>query len=154
LVNHLIHAFSLPTNKNGHSSLCTSCSKKKAHRQTFSTHGLTSTTPIELIYTDVWGPSHDLGIKGSKYYVIFVDHYTKYIWLYPMTHKSNVQPFFHNFVILWKIDSTQKLKVFILIMVGNMLVSKLIFLSMALVITLLLLTLPNKMVCLKGDIAT
>lgn len=28
---------------------------------------------------DVWGPSHDIGINGSKYYVIFVDHYTKYI---------------------------------------------------------------------------
>ena len=76
LVNHLIHVFSLPTNKNGHLSLCTSCYQNKAHRQTFNTHGLTSTTPMELIYTDVWGPSHDIGIDGSKYYVIFVDHYT------------------------------------------------------------------------------
>jgi transposase InsO family protein len=91
----------VPTNKNDHSSLCTSCSQNKAHRQTFSTHGLTSTALIELIYTDVWGPSHDLGINGSKHYVIFVDHYTKYIWLYPMIHKSNVQtifPQFHNLV--------------------------------------------------------
>ena len=71
--------FSLPTNKNGHLSLCTSCSRNKAHRQTFNTHGLTSTAPMELIYKDVWGPSHDIGIDGSKYYVIFVDHYTKYI---------------------------------------------------------------------------
>jgi hypothetical protein len=94
LVNHLIHAFSLPTNKTGSSSLCTSCSQNKAHHQSFSTHGLTSTTSLELIYTDVWGPSHDLGINGFKYYVIFVDHYTKYIWLYPMTHKSNVQTIF------------------------------------------------------------
>jgi hypothetical protein len=53
LVHHIIHAFSLPTNKNGHSSLCTSCSQNKAHRQTFSIHGLISTTLIELIYTDV-----------------------------------------------------------------------------------------------------
>ena len=86
--------FSLPTNKNGHLSLCTSCSQNKAHRQTFNTHGLTSTAPMEFIYTDVWGPSHDIGIDGSKYYVIFVYHYTKYIWLYPMTHKSNVQTIF------------------------------------------------------------
>jgi len=99
LVHHIIHAFSLPSNKNGHSSLYTSCSQNKAYRQNFSTHGLTNTTPIELIYMDVWGPSHDLGINGSKYYVIFINHYTKYIWLYPMTHKSNVQTIFpqlHN----------------------------------------------------------
>jgi hypothetical protein len=108
LVNHLIHAFSLPINKTGSSSLCTSCSQNKAHRQSFSTHGFISTTPLELIYTDVWGPSYDLGINGFKYYVIFVDHYTKYIWLYPMTHKSNVQTISPNFAILWKIVSTQK----------------------------------------------
>ena len=39
-------------------------------------------------------------------------------------------------------------------MVGNILALKLIFLSMELVSTLLLPTLPNKMVYLKGDIAT
>ena len=53
LVHHLIHAFSLPTNKNGNLSLCTSCSQNKTHRQPFNTHGLTSTAPIELLYTDV-----------------------------------------------------------------------------------------------------
>lgn len=97
LVNHLISTFSLPTHKNGHVSPCTSCSQNKAHRLPFNNHGLTSTAPIELIYTDVWGPSHEIGIEGSKYYVIFIDHFTKYIWLYPITHKSSVHKIFPQF---------------------------------------------------------
>ncbi|KAF8377299.1 hypothetical protein HHK36_030674 [Tetracentron sinense] len=62
IVQHLIRTFSLPINKNGHSSLCVSCSQNKAHRQMFQSHGLNSTAPLQLIYTDVWGPSHDIEI--------------------------------------------------------------------------------------------
>ena len=51
---------------------------------------LRSNSPLELIYSDVWGPlpipSHD----GFNYYVIFVDHYTKYIWLFPIKRKYDV----------------------------------------------------------------
>lgn len=43
------------------------------------------------------GPSHDIGVDGSNYYIIFVDHYIKYIWLYPMSHKSSVQIIFPQF---------------------------------------------------------
>lgn len=32
-----------------------------------------------------------------KYYVIFVDHFTKYIWLYPLKHKSDVLTIFTHF---------------------------------------------------------
>lgn len=55
IVQHLIRTFSLPINENGHSSLCVSCSLNKAHRQMFNSHGLNSTTSLELIYTNVWG---------------------------------------------------------------------------------------------------
>ena len=42
-----------------------------------------------------------LVLMGPKYYLGFVDHYTKYIWFYPMTTKSNfseIFPHFKNFV--------------------------------------------------------
>ena len=38
---------------------------------------------------------------GSRYYLIFVDHYTKYIWFYPMVTKSGVSNIFPHFVT-WK----------------------------------------------------
>ena len=63
----------------------------------FQSHGFNSIAPLKYIYTNVWGPSHDTSIDGSKYYIIFVDHYTKYIWLYLMSHKSSVQTIFPPF---------------------------------------------------------
>lgn len=35
--------------------------------------------------------------NGFSYYVIFVDHYTKYVWLFPIKHKSYVFHVFINF---------------------------------------------------------
>ena len=40
-------------------------------------------------FSDVW-TSLVSSSDGFNYYVTFVDHYTKYIWLYPFCRKSNV----------------------------------------------------------------
>ena len=45
-----------------------------------------STFPLENIYSDVW-----------TYYVIFVDHFTKSIWFYPLSRKSDVHATFVTF---------------------------------------------------------
>ena len=55
-----------------------------------------TTRPLQIIFFDVWTSliiSHD----GYKYYVIFVDHFTKYIWFYPLKRKSDVQTVFKRY---------------------------------------------------------
>ena len=56
----------------------------------FGDSTLESKGPLDLIYTDVWGPSPINSADGFYYYVIFVDHFTKYVWLYPLCLKSDV----------------------------------------------------------------
>jgi len=98
IVHHLVKNFSLPISSQKHfSSLCHSCSINKIHQQSFHGISLQSHAPLELIYTDVWGPASYTGIDGSRYYLIFVDHYTKYIWFYPMATKSGVSNIFPQF---------------------------------------------------------
>ena len=60
---------------------------------------MSSTKPLELIYTDVWGLALVLGFEQSQYYIyiyiyIFVDHFTKYTWLYLLKAKSDVPTIF------------------------------------------------------------
>ena len=98
IVHHLVKNFSLPIMQEDNSShLCTSCSINKAHKQPFRTNSLQSYAPLDLIYTDVWGSSNTIGIDGSWYYLILVDHFTKYIWFYPMETKSQVSMIFPQF---------------------------------------------------------
>lgn len=53
--------------------------------------------PLELLYTDVWGPA-PLSIDGFRYYVLFVDHFTKDCCLFPLRLKSDVQTVFLQLV--------------------------------------------------------
>ena len=75
---------------------CNSCFINKMHKLPFFESTVTSNSPLELIYSDVWtSPVHAL--DGYKYYVIFVDHFTKYIWFYPLHRKSDVYDIFVKF---------------------------------------------------------
>lgn len=60
---------------------------------------LTSNGPLDIIFSDVC-TSPLYSYDGYKYYVIFVDHYTKYVWLYPLQKKSDTEPIFLQFKAL------------------------------------------------------
>lgn len=80
IVHFLIKIFSLLVTKISNVlSLCSSCSINKAHRQPFRVSSFQSHAPLDIIYTDVWGPAHIIGIDDLQYYLILVDHYTKYM---------------------------------------------------------------------------
>ena len=34
------------------------------------------------INSDLWGPTPINSVNGFKYYILFVDHYTRFGWLY------------------------------------------------------------------------
>ena len=53
-------------------------------------------SPLDVIFSDVWS-SPISSSNGFNYYVIFVDHCTKYIWLYPLCRKSDVHSTFVTF---------------------------------------------------------
>lgn len=54
------------------------CESNKSYKFPFSTSTIVSSHLLEVIFSDVW-TSPIYSIEGFKYYVIFVDHFTKYI---------------------------------------------------------------------------
>ncbi|WVZ16395.1 hypothetical protein V8G54_009377 [Vigna mungo] len=89
------HHFSLGWNKFQQSN-CNSCQINKCHKLPFNESTLKSSYPLEIIFSDVW-TSPVLSIDGLRYYCMFVDHFTRYIWLYPIKRKSDVQTLFPKF---------------------------------------------------------
>jgi len=41
--------------------------------------GHKTSAPLKLIFSDVWGPAPLFSSDGYRYFVIFVDAYTKYV---------------------------------------------------------------------------
>ena len=68
---------------------CTSYNINKSHKLPLAQSSITSSTPLDIIFSDVW-TSPISSSHGFHYYIIFVDHYTKYIWLYLLRKKSDV----------------------------------------------------------------
>jgi hypothetical protein len=92
-----------PSNK---VDFCSACQLGKAKKLPFPASSRQSSVPLALIHSDVWvSPLQSTG--GYSFYVIFVDDYSRYSWLYPLQRKSDVFATFVKFkTIAEKIFST------------------------------------------------
>ena len=45
--------------------------------------------PLEKIHYDLWGLAPITSNQGFQFYAIFVDDYSRFIWLCPLQRKSN-----------------------------------------------------------------
>lgn len=54
--------------------------------------------PLQLVHSDVWGPSPVISNKNYRYYVNFIDDFSKFTWLFSMSTKSVVSIILHKFI--------------------------------------------------------
>lgn len=76
--------------------VCDACQMAKSHQLPYSTSSSVSKFPLELVYSDVWGPAPD-SVGGKKYYVSFIDDFSKFTWIYLLKFKSDVFQIFREF---------------------------------------------------------
>lgn len=96
VLNSVLHSLHLPTCTKP-LCLCEYCLYGKMHKLPFSQSQTISMYPLQLVHSDVWGPAPELSINGYKYYVSFIDDFSKYTWLFPIARKSDVLTVFQRF---------------------------------------------------------
>lgn len=70
----------------------------KQHRDSFPRkRAWRASKPLELIHSDVYGPMKTITHRGDKYFLIFVDDFSRMTWLYFLKHKSEVFYVFKKF---------------------------------------------------------
>jgi histone deacetylase 1/2 len=89
--NNLPHL--LESNKQ---SVFGACQEAKSHQLPYPISTSVSTQPLELVFSDVWGPSID-SVGRYKYYVSFIDDFSKFTWIYLLKYKFEVFQKFHEF---------------------------------------------------------
>jgi hypothetical protein len=77
-------------------SVCDACQKAKSHELPFPKSVSVSKAPLELIFSNVWGPAPS-SVGRFKYYVSFIDDYSKFTWFYLLKNKSDVFSKFRDF---------------------------------------------------------
>jgi transposase InsO family protein len=77
--------------------------------QPFSNSNRVSSHLLDLIHTDVW-TSPIPSVSGCKYYVVFIDDFSRFTWFYPLYNKSKVFDIFVKFKLLVKNQLSTSIK--------------------------------------------
>ena len=96
VVNRVIHDYGLSFVSDHNNSVCDACQMGKTHQLPFYASNNVGSSPLELIHSDVWGPAL-VSADGYKYYVSFIDSYSKFTWVYLLKRKSDVTSVFIRF---------------------------------------------------------
>ena len=67
---------------------------------------------FDLIYSDVWGPSPISTLGGSRYFVIFVDYFSRYTWIYLFKNHSKFYQIYRDFTKMIETQFSKPIKVF------------------------------------------
>jgi hypothetical protein len=76
--------------------VCDACQKAKSHQLLYKRSDSTSSHPLELVFSDVWGRVVE-SVGRYKYYVSFIDDFSKFTWIYLIRKKSDVFQAFQSF---------------------------------------------------------
>jgi transposase InsO family protein len=91
---------------------CSGCKLANFSALPFNQSISISSSPFDLIHSDVWGSS-PVAIKGgSRYYVSFIDDHTRYCWVYLMKHRSEFFEIYAAFRALIKTQHSIVIKCF------------------------------------------
>ncbi|KAG7593481.1 Reverse transcriptase RNA-dependent DNA polymerase [Arabidopsis thaliana x Arabidopsis arenosa] len=93
-------------------SMCEACQLGKTCRLPFSRSEFQASKPLERIHCDVWGPAPVTSVQGFRFYIVFIDNYSRFCWFYPLKLKSEVFLVFKSFQSLVENQFNQKIKIF------------------------------------------
>ena len=93
-------------------SLCEACQLGKSTRLPFISSSFTASRPLERVHCDLWGPTTITSVQGFRYYAVFIDHYSRFSWIYPLKLKSDFYNIFLAFHKLVENQLSQKISVF------------------------------------------
>src|ERR1043165_3980097 len=101
----------LPELKKVESGFCEPCILGKKKKVTFVKTGRApKAQKLELIHSDVYGPTSVASLGGSRYFVTFIDDSTRKVWVYFLKHKSEVFDTFKKWKSAVELETDLKVK--------------------------------------------
>lgn len=98
-------------NKHDLSRLCSACQFGKQIKLPFVESNTSVDHPFDIIHSDLW-TSPIQSASGIKYYVLFLDHHSHFLWVYPMRYKHETFSKFLHFANYVKTQFGKEIKSF------------------------------------------
>ena len=76
---------------------CDACKMGKMHRLHFPVSTTKTKHVLEVLHTDLWGPAPVLSVQSYRYYVSFVDDFSRFTWIFLLKTKDETLAVFKIF---------------------------------------------------------
>ncbi|XP_072080873.1 uncharacterized protein [Arachis hypogaea] len=76
---------------------CISCRTAKQHALSFNNNSSIACSPFDLIHSDVWDPAPTASMGGARYFVVFIDDYSRFTWVHLMNNRCELPQIYINF---------------------------------------------------------
>ncbi|KAI0515512.1 hypothetical protein KFK09_008177 [Dendrobium nobile] len=91
--------------------ICDGCTVDKQHRLPFPRETkFRAEKPLQLLHGDICGPITPATPSGFRYFLLLVDDFSRYMWVYLLKSKSEAHSVFSKFKIMVENESEMKIK--------------------------------------------
>jgi len=74
--------------------------------------GMRATKPLEIVHSDVCDPMKTTSLGGARYFVTYIDDFSRKVWVYLLKSKGECLEKFKEFRALVETQLEYKIKVF------------------------------------------
>ncbi|CAH2087744.1 unnamed protein product [Euphydryas editha] len=109
-IQNAVEGFTLDRRADISKSSCIVCCEGKQSRLPFPQDGSRSDDLLQLVHSDICGPFNNVSIGGSRYYILFVDDYSRIIYIYFLKNKSAALDYFNIYKTVVENQLNKKIK--------------------------------------------
>ena len=110
-VKQVLSNCNLEFSMNEKDRFCFACQLGKSHKLSFSNSLTVYNDSSHLTESDLWGAASVTSRNGFRYYISFVDVYSRYTWIYFLKSKSKVTQTFLHFKAQVELLLNRKIKI-------------------------------------------
>lgn len=79
---------------------CVNCLKGKQFRFPFPKEGTRASSLLEIVHSDLCGPMENASLGGARYFISFIDDFSRKVFVYFLETKTKIREIFENFKVM------------------------------------------------------
>ncbi|KAM6584466.1 hypothetical protein CsatB_011468 [Cannabis sativa] len=110
VLSQVLNCCQVKISKNEMNHFCDACQFGKSHALPFKPSNNKASNILDLIHSDLWGPSPIVSNNGYRFYIHFIDDCTRFTWIYPLKTKAEAINAFLQFKTFAETQFERKIK--------------------------------------------